>query len=143
MVEEKQTGERITVQPMAGAIFWICKKSGDKYLSALLTVINQGPEGMAAMVLNIWTDKEHRRQGHAKELIEKLKEFMGGKINMIFTNWKQSNESGRKLMLACGFTHTEDVFVWRRIIVGQSKLKLHIFNDPVQALKDLQAGKAK
>ena len=138
---EKETGYRVVVQPMAGQPYWLSIKQGDKYVCSLLTVISKGPEGVVAALLNIWTEKKFRRQGHAKELIEKLKGFGGNRINFIFTSWKDSNPEGRKLMLACGFTHREDVFEWRRMVAKTEKPKLALLRDPVQTLKDLQAGR--
>lgn len=112
---------KIMVQPVVGKAIWFSVKDGDKYLSSMLVVFCGEIGGIRAAVQQIYTEQEHRRKGYARELVESLKRFGGGKVNSIYTSWKQSTPEGRKLMLSCDFKHEGNTFLWQRQITKPEK----------------------
>jgi ribosomal protein S18 acetylase RimI-like enzyme len=131
----------VAVQPLHGAPFRLCVLEEGVAISSLLFVLRPTPEKdvNAAVIVSIWTHPDRVRKGHAKELIEKLKQFMGGSIDWIAVDPEYDTEEGNSFFNSIGFLKNERGFTWRRII-KTPKLKLATPTQISDAIRDLQSG---
>jgi hypothetical protein len=66
-------------------------------------------------IMNMFTQEEHRKKGYCTKVIQKLKQWENGKVKFILTNWQDSKENSRSLLLKEGFVNERDThLIWRR-----------------------------
>jgi len=116
--QSAETSDGVKVLPHNGILHYFYYVFNEQQVASVQTIIEgvqlQEKRYMVVSILNMTTDREYRRRGYMKKLIDKIKNLHNGEVKYIFTSWDNSKEYSRGYLQRQGFRREGTHLIWRR-----------------------------